>query len=94
MKTAYLPKGWEMRVINVSPPGHSEITGLCLVPHVLSAAKLARNDQKDREFVSALVRAGLVSAVLVGERISAISDQRFLPVQKEAALSFIRSLGN
>lgn len=94
VKTAYLPRGWEMRVITVSPPGHSEIKGLCLEPHDLSAAKLARNDQKDREFVSALVRAGLVSAVLVGERISAISDQRFLPVQKEAALSFIRSLGN
>jgi hypothetical protein len=94
VKTAYLPKGWETRVITVSPPGHYEITGLCLEPHDLSAAKLARNDQKDREFVSALVSAELISAVLVSERISAITDPRFLPVQKEAALSFIRSLGN
>ena len=94
VKTAFLPKGWETRVITVSPPGHSEITGLCLEPHDLSAAKLGRNDQKDREFVSALVNAELISAVLVGERISAITDPRFLPVQKKAALSFIRSLGN
>lgn len=94
VKTAYLPRGWETRVVTVSPPGHPGISGLCLEPHDLSAAKLARNDQKDREFVSALVSADLISAVLVGERISAITDQRFLPVQKEAALSFTRSLGN
>lgn len=92
VKTAYLPLGWETRIVSVSPPGHSDITGLCLEPHDLSAAKLARNDQKDREFVSALVSADLISAHVVEERILAITDPRFSPVQKDAALSFIRSL--
>lgn len=92
VKTAYLPDNWATRVVVVSPPQHSEISGLCLESHDLCAAKLARNDQKDREFVSALVSARLVSAEVIAERISAITDTRFLKMQREAALSFIGSL--
>jgi hypothetical protein len=92
VNTAYLPEGWSERVVTLSPPDHPHISGLCLESHDLCAAKLARNDQKDREFVAALVEEGLVSAVIVAKRINAITDQRFFMVQKEAALSFIRSL--
>jgi hypothetical protein len=92
VNTAYLPEGWSERVVTLSPPGHPHISGLCLEPHDLCAAKLARNDQKDREFVAALVEVGLVSTPTVADRIAVIDDQRFSKVQKDAALSFIRSL--
>jgi hypothetical protein len=92
VNTAYLPDGWGDRVVPVSPPKHPKISGLCLEPHDLCAAKLARNDQKDREFVSALVKAELVSAHTVAERIAVITDPRFSAPQRAASLSFVRSL--
>jgi hypothetical protein len=92
VKTAYLPRLWEERLVRVSPDGHPHIIGLCLEPHDLCAAKIARNDQKDREFVSSLIEAKLVSATTILDRIDAIKDPRFLTVHKEASRSFIQHL--
>lgn len=92
VRTAYLPEGWATRVIKVRASVSPESVGLCLEPHDLCAAKLARNDQKDREFVAALVKANLVSAEKILDRLRMIADHRFSRVAQRAAQSFVRSL--
>lgn len=92
VRTAYLPEGWATRVIEVRPHAHPGIGGLCLEAHDLCAAKMARNDQKDREFVAALVAAEIISTEKLLSRIRMIVDPRFTPHSQRAALSFVRSL--
>jgi hypothetical protein len=89
--TAYLPDGWETRVIRVEPPGHADAVGLCLERHDLCAAKLARFDQKDVEFVDALISAGLVTPSLIRERLALITDARFEPDRKAVAIRWVRA---
>jgi hypothetical protein len=91
VRTAYLPEGWESRLIRVVPPGHPHSVGLCLERHDLCAAKLARLDQKDFEFVDALVDSGLVTPAIIRKRISLITDPRFLPEQKAAATRWAKA---
>lgn len=92
IRTAFLPVNWAERLVHVVPAMDSEVVGPCLEPHDLCAAKIARNESKDREFVQALVSEGLVSAVTIADRIQSIVDDRFLLPQKMASLSFINSL--
>jgi len=92
VRTAFLPHGWEERLIEVRPTLNPEVLGLCLEPHDLCAAKMGRNDSKDREFVVALVRAGLVSPERVSKRLREIADARFSPQAKDISLQFVRSL--
>ena len=92
VRTAFLPHGWEERLIEVRPTLNPEVLGLCLEPHDLCAAKMGRNDSKDREFVVALVRAGLVSPQRVSERLREIADPRFSPQAKDISLQFVSSL--
>lgn len=89
MRTAYLPEGWASRVVRFSPAGNPHIAGLCLEAHDLCAAKLARSDQKDREFVAALVKAKLVDPAEVSQRINLITDARFSSSVRKLALGFL-----
>ncbi|WP_327205430.1 MULTISPECIES: DUF6036 family nucleotidyltransferase [unclassified Rathayibacter] len=89
VRTAYLPEGWAERVVRVEVEGGS--TGLCLEPHDLCAAKLGRNDIKDKEFVHALITAGLIDPTLLGTRFEAIADQRLEGARRVAVRSFLRS---
>ena len=91
VRAAYLPDGWMDRLVEVVPPTRPESTGLCLDPHDLCAAKLARNDEKDREFVGALVSAGLVDPGLIAERVELITDRRFLSSQRRIVRELVRS---
>ncbi len=92
VRTAYLPQGWFDRLVEVRADKSGTSIGLCLEPHDLCAAKLARNDEKDREFVTALVRAKLVDARTIVERIELIDDARFTNPQRATSLSFARHL--
>lgn len=90
--TAYLPDGWRARAIEIEPSWHPGVFGVCPEPHDLCASKLGRNEQKDRDFVVALVAAGLIDARLLRNRLDEISDPRFEATRKRVARHFIRSL--
>lgn len=94
VNTAYLPEGWASRLVQVSSGPAQGSIGFCLEPHDLCAAKLARNDDKDREFVSALAKARLVDPKVVLKRLSAIEDVRFSFQQKQVSLGFAEALAD
>lgn len=57
-ETAVLPRGWEERLVPVST---SLGRGLCLDPHDLVLSKYVAGRDKDREYVRAAIRHGLVA---------------------------------
>lgn len=76
ISTAVLPTGWEARVVHLdridSRPGYAR----CLDAHDLVVAKLVAGRQKDFEFATALLAAGLVDATLLEERAMTIDRPR------------------
>lgn len=80
LSTATLPQGWRTRLVkvqnaNTAPPsGHPRFTGWCLDKHDLCVAKLCAFREKDRNFVAALLDAGLVEARVLRERLAAVPD--------------------
>jgi hypothetical protein len=70
VSTAILPSGWRDRLIAFDTPGTAPGRGLCLEPHDLVVSKLVAFRAKDREFAAALLRAGVVDADLLQERIA------------------------
>lgn len=90
--TAVLPLGWQERLMRVAVVAAPEVEAMCLEPHDTCAAKLARNEQRDRVFVGALVGAGLIDRSLLAERIVAIPDDRLEAARKRVVLAFVRSL--
>ena len=72
--------------------GAPEVEAVCLDPHDTCSAKLARNEERDRVFVRALVDAGLIDPLLVAERINAIPEVRLEMTRKRVVLTFVRSL--
>ena len=87
--TAVLPDGWEDRALKIDVPGHPGVVGICPDAVDLCASKLARNEMKDREFVSALIEAGLVDARLLRARFDRIIDVRLEPARARVARQFI-----
>ena len=90
--TAVLPTGWQERLVRVPVHGAPEVEAVCLDPHDTCSAKLARNEERDRVFVRALVDAGLIDPLLVAERINAIPEVRLEMTRKRVVLTFVRSL--
>ena len=82
LKTATLPDGWRDRLVKVqnsntaSPDGKPEFTGWCLEKHDLCASKLCAFREKDINFVSALLEAGLVDAGTIAERLRHSPDDK------------------
>mgnify|MGYP000091254426 FL=1 len=76
LETAALPDGWRHRLVKVqsantsAPSGEPQFIGWCLEKHDLCVAKLCAFREKDRNFVDALLDAGLVNPELLGERLS------------------------
>jgi len=65
-RTAVLPSGWEERLVRVE----TEVgAGLCLEPHDLVISKYAAGREKDRDYVRAALRHGLVSTETLLERL-------------------------
>jgi len=71
-ETATLPQGWQDRLVKVQSPNTDLKIGWCLEPHDLAASKLAAAREKDRAFISALLRHGMVEKAEVEDRIQAM----------------------
>jgi hypothetical protein len=76
--TAVVPADWESRLVVASNPETFDIvrqrqyTGWCLEPHDLCVAKLIAFREKDRRFVAALVKAGLVDTATIIARLATV----------------------
>jgi hypothetical protein len=89
--TAVLPSGWQRRTVHVAPDGPSGPFARCLDPHDLCAAKLVRGEQKDIEFVDALVEAGLIdpsSLVRICKKLPVSDVRRAITIKR--AQAFVR----
>lgn len=77
--TVVLPHGWENRLVHFTTDDGSGAeygrTGLCLDPVDLCAAKTIAGRPKDHEFVSALIRDGIIDATDVLDRITGAGIQ-------------------
>jgi hypothetical protein len=67
-RTAVVPDGWEARLVRVPTTAG---TGLCLEPHDLVISKYVAGREKDRDYVRAAARHGLVRREVLLERLSA-----------------------
>ena len=83
--TAKLPSGWEDRVIGYNAPGAAPSQAVCIDAHDLVVSKLYAGREKDRDFASALLKAGLISKNVLIER----ADMLNLP---GAAIKRVRAL--
>jgi hypothetical protein len=94
-ETAVLPDGWRDRLVKVqntntaAPAGTPQYIGWCLDKEDLCIAKLCAFREKDRNFVAALLDAGLVDAELIAERLLTVPRQH-LP-GTEHALNWLAS---
>ncbi len=98
-----LPKRWGSRLVHFVVDDDASIlygrTGLCLDPVDLCVSKTIAGREKDREFVSALVAAALVSVADIGARIVGgiewpltYTEDRTLALER--ATSWLASLPN
>lgn len=69
LDTANLPQGWRDRLITWDLESSAPATPQFLEPHDLAASKLAAHRDKDRTFVDALVRAGMLDVATLRERV-------------------------
>ena len=60
-QTATLPRDWESRLVRVEGPGTAGAVGLCLDPHDLAISKLIAGREKDLDYLTVAVGAGLLS---------------------------------
>ena len=67
--TVTAPAQWRQRLIPVTS---AHTTGWCLDPYDLCAAKLVASRDKDRDFVLALITAGLIETRLLRTRAQAL----------------------
>lgn len=73
IETAVLPPGWEDRLVVLDTAGTGGARGLCLEPHDLAASKLAAWREKDRDYVGALLAAGLISRRRLISRVRSLT---------------------
>lgn len=71
-ETAVLSPGWEQRLVPVRGPGTREATGWCLEIHDVVVAKLAAAREHDVSYAAEALRAELVSAETLRERIAGL----------------------
>lgn len=95
LETAVLPSGWRDRLVKVqnantaAPGGHPSFLGWCLDKEDLCAAKLIALREKDRNFVAALLEAGLVDADLIASRLPTIPGEQGRAIER--ALAWLES---
>jgi len=88
--TSVLPERWRTRLIPYANVNTNGVTGLCLERHDLCVAKLAANREKDRAFVGALLRSGIVDPELVIERVD---QSGIAPERRHEIAVFVRAAG-
>jgi hypothetical protein len=81
LETSALPARWRDRLVkvqnaNTAPTGQPQFTGWCLDKEDLCVAKLCAFREKDRNFVAALLEAGLVDAGVILERLLSVEERR------------------
>lgn len=80
LDTAALPDGWRDRLIRVqnantaAPSGLPQFTGWCLDKEDLCVAKLCALREKDQNFVTALLDAGLVDRETIAARLNDVPE--------------------
>lgn len=95
LDTAVLPEGWRGRLVKVqnentaAPAGGPRFAGWCLDKEDLCVAKLCALREKDRNFVAALLDAGLVDADVIAARLDTVPDKSRSASQR--ALSWLAS---
>jgi hypothetical protein len=72
VSTAKLPSGWESRVIAYNRSDAEPSRAVCLDPHDLVVSKLVAERQKDTDFATALIAAGLVGPEILHERAAVL----------------------
>ncbi len=70
--TATLPDGWQTRLVAVRGPGTRGATGWCLEVHDLVASKYVAGREKDRRYVRAAAKHGMVRRATLRERIDTL----------------------
>lgn len=85
--TATLPSGWESRLVILDNEATAPGRAFCLEPHDLVASKLAAGRGKDHDFAEALLRAGIVDAEVLSERIDQLPVPRMRRDQLHAWIS-------
>jgi len=66
--TAKLPSGWEDRVVSFDAPSADPSQAVCIEAHDLVVSKLVAGRDKDRDFATALLAAGLISKQVLMDR--------------------------
>jgi hypothetical protein len=88
--TAKAPRGWEDRLVAIEipprPASEQRAVALCLETHDLVLAKLAANRQRDWDFATDALGAGLAEPSVLLERVAD------LPVDSELLKSITASL--
>jgi hypothetical protein len=80
LTTAILPDGWRSRLVKVqnrntaAPSGEPQFTGWCLSAEDVCVAKLCALREKDRNFVGALLDAGLVDAANIAKLLADVPE--------------------
>ncbi len=87
--TAVLPAEWRSRAVELTWPEHPGVVAICPEPYDLCASKLARNEDKDRAFVGALIDAGLIDPRPLRNRFDVIVDPRLEPARQRVARQWI-----
>lgn len=95
-KTACLPEGWRDRLVDFDDPDMPRgIQVKCLEATDLCAAKMARSEPKDNEYVAQMIDAGLVDPRLLAERFETIPlDGDFTEERKAVGRRFIQALAS
>lgn len=76
ISTAVLPRGWEGRLVFTPIEDASPARPVFLDPHDLVISKLAAGREKDFEFCSALINAGMVYCATLSERVGELPAER------------------
>ena len=90
LQTSALPESWRNRLVkvqnmNTAAAGDGpQFTGWCLDKEDLCVAKLCAFREKDKNFVFALLRAGLVDPAVIAARLSTVAEQ-YSPIAARAA---------
>lgn len=76
LKTAVLPKGWRDRLVTLDTADTKPGRGLCLEPHDCVLSKMVAGRQKDYDFATALLNAGLLDRATLASRIELLDISR------------------
>jgi hypothetical protein len=88
LETAVLPEGWRGRLVKLQnantagPGGEQQFTGWCLDKEDLCVAKLCALREKDQNFVSELLRVGLVDSGVIAARLATVPERYRLGAER------------